>query len=87
MKKKILPVLCAVMCLLNAARLGEQLSRGQPLPILGQGLVTLFWLALTVLCLRYTSARRGEKKRDEKQPLPPSAQTDPQYDDGGNDNG
>ena len=86
MKKKILPVLCAVMCLMNAARLGERLSQGQPLPILGQGLVTLFWLALTVLCLRYTSARRGEKKRDE-QPLPPSAQTDPEYDDGGNDNG
>ena len=53
MWKKILPVLCGFMTLINAVRLGSLLSQPEPLALAGQGLVTLFWLGLTVLCLRF----------------------------------
>ena len=61
MWKKVLPVLCGFMTLINAVRLGIQLSQPDVLTLAGQGLVTLFWLALTVLCLRYFSDQRRKK--------------------------
>lgn len=61
MWKKILPVLCGFMTLINAVRLGMQLSQPDFLPLAGQGLITLFWLALTVLCLRFFRDQRKKK--------------------------
>lgn len=62
MWKKILPVLCGFMTLINAVRLGIQLSQPASLALAGQGLITLFWLALTVLCLRFYRDQRRKKK-------------------------
>ncbi len=62
MWKKILPVLCGFMTLINAVRLGIQLSQPAPLALAGQGLITLFWLALTVLCLRFYRDQRRKRK-------------------------
>ena len=49
------------MTLINAVRLGMQLSQPDPLTLAGQGLITLFWLALTVLCLRFFRDQRKKK--------------------------
>ena len=62
MWKKILPVLCGFMTLINAVRLGIQLSQPASLALAGQGLITLFWLALTVLCLRFYRDQRRKQK-------------------------
>ena len=62
MWKKILPVLCGFMTLINAVRLGIQLCQPASLALAGQGLITLFWLALTVLCLRFYRDQRRKKK-------------------------
>lgn len=62
MWKKILPVLCGFMTLINAVRLGIQLSQPASLALAGQGLITLFWLALTVLCLRFFRDEHKKKK-------------------------
>lgn len=61
MWKKILPVLCGFMTLINAVRLGTQLSQPDTLTLAGQGLITLFWLTLTVLCLRFLTDRKRKK--------------------------
>lgn len=49
------------MTLINAVRLGTQLSQPDALTLAGQGLLTLFWLTLTVLCLRFLTDRKRKK--------------------------
>lgn len=59
-KKWLLPLLCALMVLINAGQLALKLSQPDHGSLLGQGLMALFWLALGVLSLR---GAFGEKKK------------------------
>ena len=59
-KKWLLPLLCALMVLINAGQLMLKLSQPDHGSLLGQGLMALFWLALGVLSLR---GAFGEKKK------------------------
>lgn len=57
-KKWLLPLVCAVMCLINIIQLGSKLSQPDHGSVLGLGLMTLFWLGLAVLSARGISATK-----------------------------
>ena len=64
-KKWLLPLLCALMVLINGGQLMVKLSQPDHGSLLGQGLMALFWLALGVLSLR--GALSGKKGREDKE--------------------
>ena len=65
-KKWLLPLLCALMVLINGGQLMVKLSQPDHGSLLGQGLMALFWLALGVLSLRgaLSGKKNGEDKED-----------------------
>ena len=65
-KKWLLPLLCALMVLINGGQLMVKLSQPDHGSLMGQGLMALFWLALGVLSLRGALAgkKNGEDKED-----------------------
>ena len=62
-RKFLLPLLCVVMCFLNLRQFSADMD---PKMLFSQGLVTLFWLALAVLCFRGLSGKKDEKKDEDK---------------------
>ncbi|MEA4934266.1 MAG: hypothetical protein VB071_11925 [Lawsonibacter sp.] len=64
-KKWLLPLVCAVMCLINIGQLGIKLSQPEHGSLLGHGLMTLFWLGLTVLSVRGFSAQKKQEDEDK----------------------
>ena len=63
-KKWLLPLLCALMVLINGGQLLVKLTQPDHGSLLGQGLMALFWLALGVLSLR--GALAGKKDEENK---------------------
>ncbi|MCF2660939.1 hypothetical protein [Pseudoflavonifractor phocaeensis] len=63
-KKWLLPLLCALMVLINGGQLAVKLAQPDHGSLLGQGLMALFWLALGVLSLR--GALAGKKDEENK---------------------
>ena len=57
------PLLCVVMSVLNLRHFSADMA---PKALFGQVLVTLFWLALAVLCFRGLSGKKDEKKDEDK---------------------
>ena len=55
-----LPALCIVMVLINGSQFYMSYTGGQSENLLGQGLMTVVWLALAGLSLRY--GKPGKKK-------------------------
>ena len=64
-KKWLLPLLCALMVLINGGQLLAKLAQPDHGSLLGQGLMALFWLGLGVLSLR--GALAGEKDGENKE--------------------
>ena len=55
-----LPALCTVMVLINGSQFYQSYAGGQSENLLGQGLMTVVWLVLAGLSLRY--GKFGSKK-------------------------
>ncbi|MGE4276004.1 MAG: hypothetical protein AB7E30_02365 [Lawsonibacter sp.] len=65
-KRWLLPLTCAVMCLMNVGQLVIKLSQPDHGSLLGQGLMTLFWLGLVVLSVRgFLSHKKREDKTED----------------------
>lgn len=64
-KKWLLPLLCALMVLINGGQLAVKLAQPDHGSLLGQGLMALFWLALGVLSLRGLSSRKKDGEDNE----------------------
>ena len=64
-KKWLLPLLCALMVLINGGQLLVKLTQPDHGSLLGQGLMALFWLALGVLSFRGASSRKKDGEDTE----------------------
>ena len=66
-KRWLLPLVSLVMFLINGGQLLVKLTQPEHGPLIGQGLMSLFWLALAILSFRGFSASK-KKDGDEAGP-------------------